>query len=543
MDVPVPCEVGGRIDKRADRDWYAFTAKKGETFVIDLWADRIGVPTDFLFSVRSAKATTDIVEKDDNSEILSNTQFFARTTDPDPYTFTAPEDGKYLVQVMSRESSYQYGPRVTYRLRIAPPRPDFRVVAMPASKHQPDVTVLRADGHNFLDVFAFRSDGFNGPIALSVDGLPAGITCAAQVIGPGQKSGALVLSAAPNAAAFNGPITVKATATIGGKPVVREARSATITWGVQPMQNIPTATRLDDRLILAVRDKSFFKVTAEPENAFIAKAGEKLPQPLTIKQGEKVTVPFKVARIAPEAKVPITLRQTFNTQNPQQLPLTVNQGQPLGAVAPDKNDGTFVIESKPNAPPGPYTIVLAATAQIQYEGGKGKRPTTVEQATTPVTVYVVPAALAKVTAAPTGNLKGGMSADVNVKVERQNEYAGEFKVKLILPMGAKGVTADDVTIPAGQTDVKLVLKAAADVAAGQLANLTVQVTGMYEGKTPITNESPKFSLTIEKAPPPPPPKKEEPKKTEPKKEEPKKVEPKKEDPKKPEPKKEEPKKK
>jgi hypothetical protein len=532
MDVPAPCEVAGRIDKRGDRDWYAFAAKKGETFVIDLWGDRLGVPTDFLFSVRAAKTpTADIVEKDDNPEILSTTQFYSRTTDPDPYTFTAPEDGKYLVQVTSREASYQYGPRVTYRLRISPPKPDFRLVAMPASPHNPEAAVLRADGNDYLKVYAFRADGFNGPITLSAEGLPPGVTCPPQVIGPAQRGAALVLSAAPSAAKFDGPITLKGTATIAGKPVVREARSATIEWPVQPMSNIPTITRLDQALMLSIRDKAHYKVTAEPENAYLAKAGEKLPQPLMMKQGEKLTVPFKVARLSPDAKVAINLRQVSTTQNPQQLPVTVNNGQPLPAVAPDKADGTFVIEAKPNAPPGAYTVVLHATALIPYErqGGKGKKPATVDQAVTPVTVQVVPSALAKVTASVSGNLKGGMTSDLVVKVERQNEYAGEYKVKLVFPANAKGVTADEATIPAGQNEGKVVLKAAADVPAGQLGGLSVQVTGVYDGKLPITAESPKFNLTVEKAPAP---KKEEPKKGPPKKEEAKKAEPKKDEPKK-----------
>ena len=93
-DLPGACEVAGRIDKRNDRDWFAVPAKKGETYVVDLWADRIGVPTDFLISVRPPKAQADTAEKDDNPEILSNTQFYSRTTDPDPITFTAAEDGK-----------------------------------------------------------------------------------------------------------------------------------------------------------------------------------------------------------------------------------------------------------------------------------------------------------------------------------------------------------------------------------------------------------------------------------------------------------------
>lgn len=539
-ELAVPCEAAGRIDKRGDRDWYSFTAKKGQPVVIDLWADRLGTSTDFLFAVRQATAKTDMVEKDDNPEVLSNAQFFARTTDPDPYVFTAPEDGKYLVQVVSREANFLYGPKTTYRLRVGPPRPDFRVVAMANSRNSPDTTVLRADGCDYLEVFAFRFDGFTGPITLTAENLPAGVTSVPQNIGPGQRSGCLVLTAAPNAAKFDGPITIKGTATVAGQALVREARSASVTWGVQPGQNIPTLTRLNRGLMLGVRPNGYFKVTAEPDKAYFAKAGEKLPQPLTVKQGEKLTVPFKVARISPDAKVAITLRQVSSTQNPQQMPVLVNNGQPLPAIAPDKTDGTFVIEAKTIAPPGTYTIVLQATAPIQVEQpmGKGKRPAQVEQAVTPVTINVIPSALAKVTASPTGNLRGGSASDLVVKVERQNGYDGEYKVKVVLPANTKGVTADEVTIPAGQNEVKVPLKAAADVAAGQLAGVSVTATGMYDGKVAIAAESPKFNLTVEKAPEPK--KKDEPKKDPPKKDEPKKKkEPKKDEPKK----KEEPKKK
>lgn len=504
MDLPVPCEVAGRIDRRGDQDWYAFSAQKGESVAIDLWADRLGTPTDFVFTVRAAAATTDMMEKDDDPEVLSNTQFFARTTDPDPYVFTAPADGKYLVRVASREANFQYGPKTVYRLRVGPPRPDFRVVAMAASNNEPKTTVLRADGNDYLEVFAFRHDGFTGNITLTAEGLPPGVTAPPMVINPGQRAGPLVLSVAPNAAAFDGPITVKATATVAGKPVVREARAASIIWGNQPGQNTPTISRLSEGLFLSVRPSAYFKVSTQPDKAFITKAGEKLPTPLTLKQGQKLTVPFAVARLRPEAKVPITLRQVATTQNPQQMPLTVNNGQPLPAVAPDKGDGTFVIDVKPNAPPGTYSIVLSATAPVQVDqpSGKGKRPANVEQATTPVTVQVVPQSLAKVTASPTGKLVGGMTADVLVKVERQNDYAGDYKVKVVLPMNAKGVTASEVTIPAGQTEVKVPVKAAADVAAGQLAAVHVEVTGMYDGKLPIASESPKFNLAVENAPAP-----------------------------------------
>ena len=40
--LDVPCEVVGRIDKRHDKDWFGFTAKKGDVYYFDLQADRIG---------------------------------------------------------------------------------------------------------------------------------------------------------------------------------------------------------------------------------------------------------------------------------------------------------------------------------------------------------------------------------------------------------------------------------------------------------------------------------------------------------------------
>jgi Bacterial pre-peptidase C-terminal domain len=538
QEVPVPCEVAGQINKRADRDWYAFNAKKGESYWIELTGDRLGAQTFLFLTLHNPAAKADIIELEDNpNDFMHQQQFYTRHGDPPAYKFTAPADGKYLVRVAGRESSFYFGPRVNYTLRISTGKPDFRLVVMPPSDNQPDAAILRPDGNQFYDVFVWRTEGFKDAITLVAEGLPAGVTCPpGQVIGANMKQGILVLAAAADAAPFVGTITVKGTATINGQPVVREARAATVTWPVQAQQGIPSLVRLDQGLFLAVRDKAPFRVTAEPENAFVKKE-EKLPQPLAVKQGEKLTVPFKVARNNPEAKQ-ITLQQLGSQQTIQASPVTVNNGQQLPAVAADKNDGTFVIDVKTNAPPGPYTVTLRAQAQFPYDKdpmGKNKKPVTVILPVSPVTVNVIPASVAKVNlAGPNGKIKQKESGEVVVKVERQNEYTGEFKVKLILPMGAKGVTADEVTIPAGQNETKLVLKAAADAPAGLMNNLIVQVVANYEGKYPLTQEA-KVNINIEKAPEP---KKEEPKKEEPKKDPPKNEEPKKDAAKKDEPKKE-----
>jgi hypothetical protein len=516
QEIPVPCEVAGRIDKRHDRDWYAFNAKKGDVRVVDLWSERMGVHTDLYFTVRKDKAATDMVEEDDNPDVLNQQQFYSRTSDPKPYRFVAAEDGRYLVGVGSRESNFAYGPRVGYRLRVTPEKPDFRLIIMPSSTYQPDSTTLHADGSQFLDVFVFRTDGFSGAITLTAEGLPPGVTCPPTVVSTGMKQGTLVLSAAANAPVFNGSFSVKGTATINGQPVVREARSATIIWATQPQQNLPTFARLDNALFLAVRDKAYFHVSLEADKAFVKKE-DKLPRPLIMKQGDKLTVPFKVTR-GIEPKTPITLQQISMGINFQQTPVTVNNGQPLPVIAADKNDGNLVVDVKTNAPPGVYTVVLKATTPIQFvkdPNTKKSQPVTVVGSTAPLVIKVLPLSVARVTATPKGNLKGGTSSEITVKVDRQFEYAGEFKVKLVFPVGTKGVSAAEGVIPAGKDEVAIPVSAAADVNAGVLQNVVVQVTATLEGTVQIPHEA-KFNLTVEKAPPPP--KKEEKKKDEKKEE-------------------------
>ena len=90
--------------------------------------------------------------------------------------------------------------------------------------------------------------------------------------------------------------------TIDGKPVVREARPATITWGVPPEQNVPTVTRLDQQLVLAVRpDKARVPDRRRPDRGQGQdpdKDGkekeEKAAGPIYLKPGDKLTVPVKV---------------------------------------------------------------------------------------------------------------------------------------------------------------------------------------------------------------------------------------------------------
>jgi hypothetical protein len=129
---------------------------------------------------------------------------------------------------------------------------------------------------------------------------------------------------------------------------------------------------------------------------------------------------------------------------------------------------------------------------------KQKQNINIVQPSTPVEINIAPKQLGTVTlAAANVTVKQGAQGEVIVKVARLFDYAGEYKVKVMLPPNANGVACDEITIPAGQSEGKLMVKAADAAAVMNYANLSVVATAMYEGKTPVTQEA-KLSVNVAK---------------------------------------------
>ena len=472
--LELPCEVAGWIEQKRDRDWYCFTAKKGDVYIIEAYGDRLGSPVDLYYLLRSAEKGQSLGEFDDNPEILSTTHFYTRSDDPARQRWVAPADGTYQLMISSRESYAQAGPRHLYRLRITPEHPDFRLVVLPHVTNAPEGTVVHQGGKQYYSVYVWRLDGFNDDITLSADGLPPGVRCPPQKIGTGMRQGTLVLSADADAMPWTGAIRVKGTATIHGQQVEREARAASVTWPVQ-QQNAVTMSRLDRDLVLAVRERAPFDLTAS------------LDKPAVL-HGDKLAVTVKLTRLWPELKGAVQLT-ALNLPPTMQLPPT---------NITDK-DVTLTLIVNPTVPPGTYTIVVRGQVQQPFAKDPKQKPTnrTLVAASTPLTVTVLPKQVATVSVTPANpTLKAGGQVELLVKVTRQGNFTGEFQVQLAMTPEMKGLSAEPVTIPAGKDEAKLVLKAAADAAAGPRKGL-IQATAQVAPKTVTTQEA-KFTVTVAK---------------------------------------------
>lgn len=132
-------------------------------------------------------------------------------------TFTAPAAGTYYIRLTDARGTS--GARHGYRLTVAPPEPDYELFVTPTNPNVP------RGGRVPVTVFAWRRDGFNGPIEVAFRDLPGGLTGTTGRILPGEASVALTLGADADAAALVAPLRVVGASTVNGRPVEREARA------------------------------------------------------------------------------------------------------------------------------------------------------------------------------------------------------------------------------------------------------------------------------------------------------------------------------
>lgn len=473
QEVPAPCEICGRIEKRGDRDWYVFEAKQNDTFTLEGYADRLGAPVDLFFRIRRAGASQGgFTEVDENADIPPVFgRFFAQTDDPKS-KFVAPADGKYELMVSSRTADALAGPRHLYRLSIRKEKPDFRLVLV--GNTDPGVTgcTVHKGSSQDMQVICYRTDGFAGEVALTADGLPAGVSCPPQSLGPNQRDTALVFTAGADAADWTGEIKIQGKAVINGEEVVRAARPACLVWPTSIQQNVPAVSRLGDSLWLAVRKQGAYSL-------------ETSVQEMSVPPGGAVDLKVKINRQSPDMKAQVQLTrlsgpvqtsgQSINLPN-----INIGAGQAEATVR-------FNIPN--NTAPGNYNLVFRGTAQFPFNkdpNAKQKQNITATAVSNPVRLTVFTTLGELTVSKPEVSLKKGGQAEVLVKVNRKFGYKGDFKIQLVTPKGFQEVTAPVVTIPAGATEAKLILKAPANAKPGSSPNVLVKANGTPDAKLTVT---------------------------------------------------------
>ena len=292
--LTVPCEVAAQFYPANDTDCFTFDAKKGDVYWLEIFSNRLGLPTNPFLLV---KRDTADVQEIYGSPPSPDGKYFSAPTNDSAARFEAKEDGLYRIEVRDLFGNTRSDPRNIYRLAIRREAPDFRLIAVvepvPAKKDDrtaaPQAPLLRGGGTIAIKVLALRRDNFAGDIELSAEGLPAGVACVSTRILSGKNDGLLLLTACEKPAAWVGPIRILGKAKIGGADLVREARGGTVRWSVADFSAEQVGTRLTGDFMLAVSGSETAPISLEPaeDKAWEAPAGGKLAIPLKVtRRGE-----------------------------------------------------------------------------------------------------------------------------------------------------------------------------------------------------------------------------------------------------------------
>ncbi len=343
--ITPPCAISGQFQAPKDVDFYAFEAKKGDRFEVEVFGERLGSPADPDLEVLNTKGDV-MASIQDDGENIGQIRFPSFTRDL-KHTFDVPADGVYTLRLEHLYRQVQGGPQYLYRLVVRPrPAPDFRLIVQPPHEIRCDSHVVYRGGRERVDVLVYRLSGHNDPITVEARNLPPGVTADPIVIGPGVKWGTLVVSASSDAALGEGEIEVVGSSGSDTAKVTHRARGGVIVWDTV---NTPAISRMTRSIVLAVRDEVPFALTASPTE-------------LTAVQGDSLTIDVGIKR---RKDMPNGVQL-----NGAGYQLPPNLSIPTTQVGADQAKAAVKIATD-KIPPGTYSFLINGDGQVPVKDDRG----------------------------------------------------------------------------------------------------------------------------------------------------------------------------
>lgn len=360
--VSLPLVVSGRFDRPRDADWYEFEVEEKGQYAVEVYCERIAGRADAYVVVMDDQGKR-LTELDDFGHRMN--AFDGHLRDPSGMV-NLSEKRKYRVMVQDRYR--RGGARYHYVLQVRKPEPDFYAAVIHSENPGPAGTTIWQGGARYLDVVVHQSQGYNGPVTITAEGLPPGLHCAPTIL-LNNSRGTFVLWADQEAAEWTGAIKLFATGEREDGTFRREVRPYTKVWSQSGMNS----SRPTRELALAIRPSAPFAM--------------QFPQEVVeVVAGEKTEVKLQLARLWPDMTSDVTISALsppggFNIAN----------GKFTGAAT----EISIAVEVQKGRPAGDYTLTVLGQAQVPFnkDAAAKERPNTlVSLPASPVTLRVLPEA-------------------------------------------------------------------------------------------------------------------------------------------------------
>ena len=443
-----PVVVNGQIVQPGDRDTFRVSALAGAKLSLRVAAQELGSPLDAVLTVFDASGK-ELLSLDDRPASPREPPLVRSLAAPaldDPLAeFVAPTQGEYLICIEDRFGSG--GPQYGYRLEVAAGAPDFDLVVQPGvttatREGQPPQANgrLRQDfsgagvgslsidrgGTASLVVRAFRG-GYQGPIQLAVEGLPADVHAATTTIAAGQNEAAIRLTADFEAASAAGELRV-----IGLGQIEAAAPAA------------PTVIRR-----LAVQPVVLAALTnngaVERELTTVAWGVSRQGAELALQAGLSEPV---VVGGASKLRVTVKRREGLSGDIALQLVnLPAGLAGAATSIAAQQSEAEVPLTSDLDLTPGRHSLVIEGRLTV------AGRPEPIVAAF-PIEFEALPVATVELAAQQLDVPQGGRAV-LPLKIKRHGSSSGAIELSLAnLP---KGITAGGTTIAADAAQFDLTL--------------------------------------------------------------------------------------
>ncbi|MGO9115532.1 MAG: PPC domain-containing protein [Thermoguttaceae bacterium] len=309
----VPAALNGAIDPPGDTDCWVFTAKKGQTFDVRVFARQLRTALDSTLTISRIKGQFIAYNDDSNG--------------PDSYVrFTAPEDDQYVISITDQMG--RGGPEFVYRVEVTPVEPRL-TVSLPERSTYVDMVAPVPKGNRFALMVSNQREDFGGDVALEMRNLPEMVAAQMVPIAGDQNAAPALLSAPADAKTQATLASVMGRHKEGGRTIEGELVQKTML--VRGDNNREVWNYFGNRLAAAVTEPVPFHV-------------EIVPSKVPLVQNGNMELKVTVARDA-GFKGAIALRMLYNppgVSSPDSV--TIPEGQARGVV-PLTADGGAVIRT------------------------------------------------------------------------------------------------------------------------------------------------------------------------------------------------------
>lgn len=334
--LQLPVGVAGVIGRPGDVDAFTFEAKKGTTYEFEVVGRRLYTALDSQLAIFDAKGKRLAVNDDDRD-------FLGQQSKDSKITWKAPADATYRLELSDMMS--QGGPEYAYHLFARTAEPDFQITC------NPDLAMIGPKSRTPIYVKVHRFHGFDEPVALTVESLPAGVTATEPTIPSGSNETCIVLTAADDATIDASNIRI-----VGHTTLKRTTGEVKVDRPAIPLAEIYQAGyRIPvHTLTVAVTEPSDITVDS-PVKEVVLKPGQSFEIPVTLARAEK----YKGGRVSL-----VTDLDRFGRTLPRDIKVDSRKSQLV--LTGNQTEGKVVLTADPNAKPI-ENVPMVVIGQVSVE--------------------------------------------------------------------------------------------------------------------------------------------------------------------------------